>query len=176
MMMKELSEYPVIQVANTFLYSYFEADKEITNLKLQKLVYLAYAHYLTIKHKRLIKEHFEAWVYGPVVPELYESLKKYGAERIKHYINSDNNAVRPNLTLIEENSVKSFISFVYDAYDGYGARDLVLLTHAKGGAWAKTFTRSKAPKKIEDRLIKEEYKNKELALKTEEYSQIAGQA
>lgn len=53
---------------------------EITNLKLQKLLYYCQGFYLAIKDDPMFNERIEHWDNGPVVPEMYEEYKKY--ERI----------------------------------------------------------------------------------------------
>lgn len=50
----------------------------MTNLKVQKLVYYAQAWHLALKNKPLFNEDFQAWVHGPVIPELYFKYKEKG--------------------------------------------------------------------------------------------------
>jgi uncharacterized phage-associated protein len=48
---------------------------EISPMKLQKLVFFLHADFL-VKHGRaLIKQEFEAWNHGPVIPSLYQEFK-----------------------------------------------------------------------------------------------------
>lgn len=53
-------------------------DREITNLKLQKLLYFAQGHYMQ-EHdgKPLFEDDFQAWAHGPVVPNVYDEYKEY---------------------------------------------------------------------------------------------------
>jgi uncharacterized phage-associated protein len=51
----------------------------VTPLKLQKLLYYAQAWYLAFRNKPLFKESIEAWVHGPVVPQVYRKYKQYGS-------------------------------------------------------------------------------------------------
>lgn len=48
-----------------------QRTREITPLKLQKLVYYTQAWSLVRDGQPMFAEQFEAWRYGPVVPELY---------------------------------------------------------------------------------------------------------
>lgn len=59
-----------------------EAGDSISNLKLQKLVYYAQGFTLAIHDRPLFHEDIEAWVHGPVIPELYRSFKQHKAEPI----------------------------------------------------------------------------------------------
>ncbi|MGN8398370.1 Panacea domain-containing protein [Helicobacter pylori] len=45
-------------------------QKPITNLKLQKMLYIAQAE----SDSKLIKEDFQAWDYGPVIPDVYRNF------------------------------------------------------------------------------------------------------
>ena len=46
-------------------------------LQLGKLVYFCHAWMLGLYGRGLIKQDVRAWLYGPVVPDVYRSLKKY---------------------------------------------------------------------------------------------------
>lgn len=54
-----------------------DAGDLISNLKLQKLVYYAQGFHLALYKKPLFDETIEAWMHGPVIPELYRKYKKY---------------------------------------------------------------------------------------------------
>lgn len=72
-----------ISIANFFLHLDALHDGEgISNLKLQKLAYYAQGYYCAIHDTPLFNEHIEAWTHGPVVPQLYQEFKRYGADRI----------------------------------------------------------------------------------------------
>lgn len=56
---------------------YFYKNIEyMNNLKLQKLMFFAYVEYYKKYKKELFKDDFEAWVYGPVLPDLYYNFYK----------------------------------------------------------------------------------------------------
>ena len=54
----------------------------ISNLRLQKLLYIAHMYHLGRTDKNLVNENFEAWQHGPVEPNLYHYVKGYGADSI----------------------------------------------------------------------------------------------
>ena len=69
--------FSVFSVADFFL-----ARASMSPKKLQKLVYYAYAWTLALLnetiddlHFRLFHNKIEAWVHGPVVPDLYQQYK-----------------------------------------------------------------------------------------------------
>ena len=105
-------------IADYFIWLANETGAFISNLKLQKLVYYAQAWYLAIYKKPLFDEDFQAWVHGPVIPELYNRYRQYGWRPIQE-------EVEPNLP--EE--VLAFLSEVADEYFACDAYELEQMTH-----------------------------------------------
>lgn len=68
----------VYDVAKYFLA---QADEDvgdlISNLKLQKLCYYAQGFHLAMFNRPLFDETIEAWMHGPVSPDLYQRYKEY---------------------------------------------------------------------------------------------------
>jgi uncharacterized phage-associated protein len=52
-------------------------NRQIDNLKLQKLLYYAQAWHLAIFGTPILAEQIEAWVHGPVVPEVFRLYRDY---------------------------------------------------------------------------------------------------
>lgn len=108
--------YTVFNVADWFLKNV----QEITNKKLQKLVYYAYAWHLVICNdsvevldSRLFPNEFEAWVHGAVAPSLYDKYKVYGSGIIP----VPTNVVLPHFSADELDVLKQVVE-VYGAYNG----------------------------------------------------------
>ena len=62
-------------------------NTSVTNLQLQKIMYFSLGNYLRDtgneeQVKELYEVPFEAWRYGPVIPEDYHYYKKYGSSTI----------------------------------------------------------------------------------------------
>lgn len=64
-----------IIVARYFIKKNIEDQKGLDKLKLQKLLYYAQAWNLVINKEPLFSEKIEAWIHGPVVPEVWEHFK-----------------------------------------------------------------------------------------------------
>lgn len=60
-----------------------ESGDSISNLKLQKLLYYAQGFHLAAFDSPLFPETIEAWAHGPVVPEVYRQLKRFGANPVE---------------------------------------------------------------------------------------------
>lgn len=56
--------------------------KNVTNLKLQKLVFLAYGLHLSLYRERLFESRIEAWKLGPVVKDIYNEFKNHRRDEI----------------------------------------------------------------------------------------------
>ncbi len=104
----------------------------VTNLQLQKILYLAHMMYLGRTNNRLISSNFEAWDYGPVVPELYHEVKKYGSKPIRTGFYGIPSIVGTCENAELEAAAKYLLS--------KRPSRLVDFTHRKGGAWDKNYT------------------------------------
>jgi hypothetical protein len=60
------------------------SDWSLTNLKLQKMLYLAQMIYMGQFQERLINGAFEAWDYGPVLPAVYGEVKAFGGGAVRY--------------------------------------------------------------------------------------------
>ena len=58
-------------VADFLLCESRDRGENLTNLKLQKLLYYAQAWYLALYNVALFEEDFQAWVHGPVLYSQY---------------------------------------------------------------------------------------------------------
>ena len=65
--------YSVFDIANWFL-----SRQEMTHKKLQKLCYYAQAWSYALYNRPIINAEFQAWVHGPVCPQLYQKYKGKG--------------------------------------------------------------------------------------------------
>jgi uncharacterized phage-associated protein len=103
--------------------------------KLQKLVYYVEAWHLVHFNSELIDENFEAWVHGPVVPELYQDLKQFGYNDIQ-VINDelDSSEERIEKVAKENNLTEDQIELIYSVLNKYGTLssfELEMLTHSE---------------------------------------------
>ncbi len=94
------------------------SGEAITQLKLQKLVYYADAWFLANFDKPLIKEDFEAWAHGPVVPALYAKYRSHGW-----------NALPPETGVKVPEDLDDYLETVLEEYGQYGAKKLEKMTH-----------------------------------------------
>lgn len=118
-----------LNVANYIIDNW--SDKfEITNLKLNKLVYYSQVESLRKYNRPLFDDIVEAWQYGPVEPVVYHAFSSYGRNRINK---------STGLAILDGIS-KKLIDSVMDKLGMLTAFDLVTLSHKPDGAWASVYS------------------------------------
>jgi uncharacterized phage-associated protein len=123
------NRHSALDVSKYFLYintldSYKKGD--LTNKKLQKLLYYTQAWSLVFRNKPLFKEKIEAWIHGPAIPSVYAHYKHYG--RLK--IDFDENDIEPLLKKFDKEE-KELIDLIWNVYGEKDANYLECLTHSE---------------------------------------------
>lgn len=77
------------ELVNHILYVAKSNNKKITHLQLQKITYFIFGYLIREGHELITEqlyadEQFQAWLYGPVIPSIYEEFKKYKSMPILH--------------------------------------------------------------------------------------------
>lgn len=126
----------------------------LSNLRLQKLIYLSHMLHLGEVGQPLIREYFEAWDYGPVQPDLYHTLKIYGSSPVKHLLHKTKK-------LDDESPEANCLNEAYEQLSHRSASWLVAITHWKKGAWAKTYVPGVRGLVIPNESILEEYRERD---------------
>lgn len=113
-----MKKYNVLDIAKYFV----ESGILLSHKKLQKLVYYAYVWYLVknntsrddLKNK-LFDSNIEAWVHGPVCPDLYYA---YNKNLISSY----------DIKNIDDNT-KKILDLIIRIYGKYTGEELEYMTH-----------------------------------------------
>lgn len=121
------------KVANALIDHAREAERPITHLQVQKLVYYSHAWMLAMFGEPLIDELFEVWRYGPVVPSVYFCLSHYGRDPVTDKIPMHPNDEGRSFTTREASLIRS----VYEKYGHISGFRLTAATHAEGTPWHK---------------------------------------
>lgn len=118
------------QVADYFLWKVDEeVGDNLSNLKLQKLLYYAQGFHLAVMGGPLFDSPIKAWRYGPVVVDLYHTFKSCGAGAIPKPEGFDPECI-PKAT-------REILDEVFTVYGQFSALRLMEMTHAEP-PWSET--------------------------------------
>lgn len=120
----------------------------ITNLKAQKLLYYAQGVSYATLGAPLFADDFEAWQHGPVIPSLYDELKKFGNNQIKINTEYDDN-------LFSREQLDSIVR-TYKTFGQYSAWKLRDMTHQEL-PWKNTKRNHTIPKDLIKSYFTERY-------------------
>lgn len=111
---------------------------ELTNLRLNKLLYFIHGWALTSRPDGLIRNHFLAWKLGPVIRPVFDTFKVYGDGHIQEpatfldYTSGKNEVVAFDDIAAADAEV---IMRVFQSYDRFTTSRLVAISHEPGGPW-----------------------------------------
>lgn len=130
--------------------------RDVTPMKMVKLVYIAHGWVLCFKKKPLLFERIQAWKFGPVVPNVYHEFKRFGSEPIP--LVQAGFLPEPHISDTEVNDV---LSGVWGGYKGFSGGQLSTMTHQPETPWYVTwYDRGGSEGRgviIDNELIREHY-------------------
>lgn len=130
------------------------SDWSLSNLQIQKILYIAHMAYLGEHDEPLIgDDHFQAWDYGPILPKLYRQLKPFGSSPIPdifHFVKTFRDKE-------EKEKVESVLIWAYENLSKMSHGKLVAITHRGNGAWWNTYRPQGENLVISDKAIKKEF-------------------
>lgn len=130
-----MKTFPAIIVANFFVEKSIDEEMPISNLKVNKLVYLAHGWHLGFHEKPLIREDIEAWQYGPVVRSVYDAFKKYGKTHITKPATTGFSKEMKELAELADAETIQFLISLWNHYRDWTPWQLSALTHEKDSPW-----------------------------------------
>ena len=144
--------YDARAVANYFLDLASSEGRSLDPMGIEKLVYFAHGWHLAVFETPLVEQPVEAWQYGPVIRDLYQSFKEFGTNWIKRLATKD--GVPPRIENTEETKdTRALLNRVWSVYKNYSSIQLSNLTHLPDSPW--TITREKGEAVIDNSLIEE---------------------
>jgi len=108
-------------IAKYIISEFQEIGDLITNMKVQKLLYYVQGWHLGLYQEPAFDADLEAWVHGPVQPEVYQEYKEYRWHPITCKIE------KPNLNQALINHIEQ----VLQSYGGETAYMLELMSHGE---------------------------------------------
>ena len=133
-------------IANYLLYIMSEDVDDITNEKVNGLLYLAQGSYLAKYGSPLFDDKIEAWDSGPTIPAVYSAYKGYGDKPIRGY----------DASLITEipSEAENLLYDVARVYGRYTADALQKLICTSGSPWSQVYQKNSSRIEITLPLIR----------------------
>lgn len=119
-----MAEYTAREISEWFLAWAEDLEADISNLKLQKLLYYAQGHSIAQRHEPLFTDSIQAWAHGPVIPNVYHAFKDYG----RGPIDADRE-IGPEFDWDRYKNVEEFLVAIWDRYGSLAAWTLREKTH-----------------------------------------------
>lgn len=128
---KVMNTTSAIEVAKWLIAKAKMENEALTPLKLQKILYYAQGWSLAMRNQPLFSEDILAWKLGPVVREVYNELKDYGAADLRRQDYDATNSVSDPDTI-------RFLNSIWQSYGRLTPGDLVNRTHLSK-PWVATY-------------------------------------
>jgi uncharacterized phage-associated protein len=150
--------YEARKICNFILAHYDAREFDLTNLRLNKLLYFIHGYSFAERREGLIRNHFEAWKLGPVIRPVYDTFKVYGEGMIKgpakyiDYSSGENKAVPYGDISTTDADI---IVRTFEAHAKYSTNELVALCHTPGGPWDVVFRAWSADQRLSPRIPNE---------------------
>ncbi len=137
-------------IANFAISHGVERGERFTPLQVVKLAYLCHGWMLGLYDRPLSAQPVEAWQYGPVIPDVYHSVKGRGRSGVQNLIDVPDEDF--------EDQERDIMDQVCRLYGGYSGIELSQMTHAPGTPWEETWNKFGKNAIIPDELIRAHYK------------------
>lgn len=118
--------YRVESIANFFIDKKL---KDLTPMKIQRLLFLSQSWNMALYNDYLIDDHFVMWKYGPVIPSLYHKIKLYKENAINAHlaILTNNNKIAFSFIDNKDQQTKNLLEKIYEIYGSYSGQNLASL-------------------------------------------------
>jgi uncharacterized phage-associated protein len=113
-----------LNVARYFIVRAYEdgIEAEMTNMKVQKLLYYSQSLHLVLYDRPLFDEEIQAWRYGPVCPPAYKFYSEFEANQLPIPNKEESLRSLPD-------GIKELLEEVWEYFGGYHAYRLSNMTH-----------------------------------------------
>lgn len=135
--------YEARKICNFILARYGGSSFDLTNFRLNKLLFFIHGWSLTTRSEGLVRNHFEAWKLGPVVRPVYDAFKKYGDGAITELASHLDYASGQNKIIAFDDMSDADAGIIMRVFENYGClstTELYNLSHEPGGPWHIVYT------------------------------------
>ena len=140
--------YDARQIANWFITRAQQDGQTVSIMELLKLTYIAHGWHLETQKAPLFSNKIEAWQYGPVIPDVYNSFRRQGVS-VQTPLEGFGDELEPDTT--------SLLDQVWKIYGHLSAFRLSDITHVRGGPWDLAYRLGGRFSIIPDDIIRDHY-------------------
>jgi uncharacterized phage-associated protein len=130
--------YEARKICNLLLSEFDAIEFDITNLRSNKLLFFIHAEALRLRPSGLIRNHFEAWQFGPVLRPVFDAFKISKEAPIMapaQYLDYATGQRGPiPFDDVKAEDVQLIVS-EFRKYSRFTTGQLVSLSHEPGGPW-----------------------------------------
>jgi uncharacterized phage-associated protein len=123
----------------------------VTPMRLLKLLYVAHGYSLAVNRQPLLDESVEAWQYGPMVPSVYQAVRKYRSKPVESMGRIGGCPLSEADLLV--------LDKVLTTYQHVNAIQLSAAMHQPGTPWSITWGMDEQNAPISNDLIMDFYQN-----------------
>lgn len=130
---KEQPPYDVVTIGNVIIRYGMQEGRRLTNIELQKLLYMTQLIHVGLTGNPLFLNKMEAWDSGPTIPDAYAAYRKFGENYIAPVGTWELELLNPMSKIIVKNVMKQT--------EGMTAKDLCQITKHQD-PWMNCYKRS----------------------------------
>jgi uncharacterized phage-associated protein len=112
-----------------------DGESDLTNMKLNKLLYFMQGTHLARTGRLLFADAIEAWQHGPVVPSVYHEYKCFKNETIV----VEPESIAADESLLDSEEIETILDVLRE-YGKYTAGHLRDISHKDGSPWDRAYT------------------------------------
>lgn len=130
--------YEARKISNFLIVRYGGPSYDLTNLRLNKLLYFIHGWALTSRPDGLVRNHFIAWEHGPVIRPVYDAFKGFQDKPITKLAEHLDYATGTTMPIAHDDIAPAdaeIITRVFENYATYSTSQLRNLSHVPGGPW-----------------------------------------
>lgn len=130
---KEQPPYDVVTIGNVIIRYGMQEGRRLTNVELQKLLYMTQLIHVGLTGNPLFLNKMEAWDSGPTIPDAYAAYREFGDKNISTVGTWELELLNPMCKIIIKNVMKQT--------EGMNTKDLCRITKHQD-PWMNCYKRS----------------------------------
>jgi len=130
--------YEARKICNFLLANFDAVEFDLTNLRINKLLFFIQAGALSQMPDGLIRNHFEAWQFGPVIRPVFDAFKVHKEGPIAGPAQYLDYSLGTRVPVPYDDILQAHREIIlreFNAYSGFTTGQLVSLSHEANGPW-----------------------------------------